>query len=91
MRNYIKSKNGLAIFTFYRGFHLGTDKVKTEDKKYGFDGLQVVKDNLQTAIKVITVNMARAAATVCHRVRSIAQTHLVPMYPLHIAEPQSDH
>ena len=91
MRNYIKSKNGLAIFTFYRGFYLGTDNVKTEDKKYRFDGLQVVLDNLQTAIKVITVNMARAAATVCHRVRSIAQTHLVPMSPLHIAEPQSDH
>ena len=35
---------------YYRGFHLGTDNVKTEDRKYGFDGLQVVLDNLQTAI-----------------------------------------
>ena len=31
-------------------FSLGTDKVKNKDRKYGFDGLQVVLDNLQTAI-----------------------------------------
>jgi hypothetical protein len=39
-----------ANSNYYRGFHLSTDKVKTADRKYGFDGLQVVIDNLQTAI-----------------------------------------
>lgn len=33
-------------------FSLGTDKVKNKDRKYGFDGLQVVLDNLQTAIEI---------------------------------------
>jgi len=40
----------IYLVSGYSGFHLGTAKVKTEDKKYGFDGLQVVRDNLQTAI-----------------------------------------
>jgi hypothetical protein len=35
---------------YYSGFHLGMDKAKTTNKKYGFYGLQVVKDSLQTAM-----------------------------------------
>ncbi|MBD2148975.1 hypothetical protein H6F44_02365 [Pseudanabaena sp. FACHB-1277] len=47
----------------YRGFYLGTDRVKTENKKYGFDGLQAVLDNLQTTIKPRISVVARSAAT----------------------------
>jgi|GEM_PF-5715563 len=39
-----------TAFNLSSVFTLGTDKVKNKDRKYGFDGLQVVKDNLQTAI-----------------------------------------
>jgi len=32
----------------YRDVYLGTDRGNTENKKYRFDGLQVVKESLQT-------------------------------------------